>query len=321
MKSVVLNDLDECRKAWQKYWPVSGLFDLWPVRFCFHAAFSRPLLFVLAHDHGVVHGFMPLCWNADAQNYVQFPGDTWQGKTWLEQNRLIATTPEALDALLESVPGPLHLRYLDWSPLMDEIGGVQHDETGYLFHPAHWGYRMEAFFGAFPGKSRKKLMGEVEKIKAQKPVFRFDHLPDLEALFQLNLNAFETHSYFYDDRFHNAFERLAAYLWDAKMMRITTILIGGKIAAVDMGAMFNRSYTLLTGGTNPEFMGIAKVINLHHLEYACQQRFDTVDFLCGDFNWKARFRLTPRPLYVLGRQPEMPLCMPYQNHEHAVAHA
>jgi CelD/BcsL family acetyltransferase involved in cellulose biosynthesis len=42
---------------------------------------------------------------------------------------------------------------------------------------------------------------------------------------------------------------------------------------------------------------VAKLINFHHLEIACRERFDSVDFLCGDFGWKQRFRLVARPLY------------------------
>jgi hypothetical protein len=321
MQIEILTDPDECRAAWQKYWPVTGLFDLWPVRSCFHAAFLRPLLFLLARKNNNVEGFLPLCWNADSQNYVLFPGETWQGKTWLEQNRLIAKTPDVADKLLQSVPGPFHLRYLAWCPLMENLGGILPDETGYLFYPEHYDFQMENFWRGFPGKSRKKLIGEIERIKAHNLSFRFNHLADLEALFQLNVNAFKANSYFYDDRFHRSFERLAAFLWDANMLRVTTVRVGEKIAAVDMGAIFNRSYTLLAGGTNPDFLGIAKAINLHHLEWSCRQRFDVVDFLCGDFNWKQRFRLTPRPLYVLNHQPAMSLPSKHAYKEKAVAWA
>jgi CelD/BcsL family acetyltransferase involved in cellulose biosynthesis len=204
---------------------------------------------------------------------------------------------------------------------MAHLDGVVPDEIGYLFYPARYGFRMENFWRVFPGKSRKKLITEIEKIKARNLAFRFNHLADLEAMFQLNLNAFEANSYFYDNRFHGAFERLAAYLWDANMLRITTVLIEDKIAAVDMGAIFNHSYTILAGGTNPEFPGIAKAINLHHLEWSCGQRFEAVDFLCGDFNWKQRFRLTPRPLVAFTHHPAMQRFASHRYHDRAIAWA
>jgi CelD/BcsL family acetyltransferase involved in cellulose biosynthesis len=66
-----------------------------------------------------------------------------------------------------------------------------------------------------------------------------------------------------------------------------------------MGAIWNNTYTVLAGGTDVEFPGVAKLINLHHIQWACRQRLACVDFLCGDFNWKSRFHLVPRPLYEL----------------------
>jgi hypothetical protein len=35
------------------------------------------------------------------------------------------------------------------------------------------------------------------------------------------------------------------------------------------------------------------------MTWACEQKLDRVDFLCGDFNWKAMFHLSPVPLYLL----------------------
>jgi hypothetical protein len=44
---------------------------------------------------------------------------------------------------------------------------------------------------------------------------------------------------------------------------------------------------------------------MHHITYACEQKLDSVDFLCGDFNWKTLFHLTPAPLYVIEGKPEL----------------
>ncbi|MDH3330668.1 MAG: GNAT family N-acetyltransferase, partial [Desulfobulbaceae bacterium] len=93
-----------------------------------------------------------------------------------------------------------------------------------------------------------------------------------------------------------------------KMLRITTLLLGGTVAAVDIGAVWNNSYTVLAGATNPEFPGVAKLINFHHMEWACQQRLGAVDFLCGDFGWKQRFHLASRPLYEMNILPGNNIC-------------
>ena len=48
-----------------------------------------------------------------------------------------------------------------------------------------------------------------------------------------------------------------------------------------------------------DFPSVAKLINLHHMQRACRERLNLIDFLCGDFSWKKKFHLTENPLYLL----------------------
>ncbi|CCK78491.1 GNAT family N-acetyltransferase [Desulfobacula toluolica] len=306
MKTVIYEDPVQCRDVWEKTWPVNAIFDLWQVRSCFNDSFSRPLFFHTVEQNGKILGFLPLCWNEESDNYILFPGETWNGKSWLEQNRLIAANPEVVHTLLDSVSKSLHLRYLTWTPLLNCVDTTRQDEVGYLFFPGIFNHSFENYRLSFSGKSRKKLKNELNRLEVFEVSFRFNHKKDLTHLFSMNIESFCENSYFNDPRFYQSFERLAAFLWDMGMLRITTVLIGDKIAAVDMGAIFKNTYTLLAGGTNPEFPGVAKLINLHHLEWSCRKRFDSVDFLCGDFNWKKRFHLTPRPLYEIKSDKKKP---------------
>jgi hypothetical protein len=70
---------------------------------------------------------------------------------------------------------------------------------------------------------------------------------------------------------------------------MVSLEIKGKTVAVDVGAEF--------GGTDPESIGVAKVMNMHHVEWACREKMNKVDFLCGDFHWKKLWHLDPEPLY------------------------
>ena len=158
---------------------------------------------------------------------------------------------------------------------------------------------MDTYWQGFSGKSRKKIRHELKRLEERGVSFRYDRLPDIDLMLRMNLDGFGSESYFSDGRFSQAFSNLAAWLHDEGMLRVTTVLVGGEIAAVDMGAVWRNTYSVLAGGTRPEFPGVAKLINLHHLEWSCRQRFAQVDFLCGDFNWKSRFHLTPRPLYQM----------------------
>jgi CelD/BcsL family acetyltransferase involved in cellulose biosynthesis len=155
----------------------------------------------------------------------------------------------------------------------------------------------------FSGKTRKKMRSELNRLTAGGVSYRYDCLDDVAHLFRMNLEYFKGTSYFEDVRFLRAFENLVAWLHANNMLRVTTVLIGGRLAAVDIGAVWNQTYTVLAGGTHPEFPGVAKLINFHHIEWACQQRLKEVDFLCGEFNWKHRFHLSTRPLYRIEPHP------------------
>ena len=60
-------------------------------------------------------------------------------------------------------------------------------------------------------------------------------------------------------------------------MRITTVIINGDIAAVDIGCVYHGDYTLLGGGTNRDYPGVAKLINLHHMQHGCRERFNLIE--------------------------------------------
>ncbi len=316
----IVTDFEEGRRLWQKLMPRELVSDLWEFRFCFHRHYNRPLRFIVAEENGATVGFLPLSWVEEKNNFAYFPGETWQGKTWLEQNRVICRDECVLAALMEACPSQYHLRYL-----LPQAGvtGISHivDEIGYLFNPPEFGYDMTNYFQLFSHKTYKKIMRDIGKIRESGMAYRYDDVADFDAMVKLNTDRFEHNSYFYDTRFRESFRDVMNLCRDNGWMRLTTILVGGNIAAVDLGCVYNNVYTLLGGGTSADFPGIAKLINLHHMEYACQRRFDRADFLCGDFSWKNLFHLSPRPLFLM---TDMAAMMPqYKNADESdnISHA
>jgi CelD/BcsL family acetyltransferase involved in cellulose biosynthesis len=297
-----VDDLDECRALWRRVWPVECLFDLWEVRACFQERFARAPRFAVAEEDGSPVGLLALSRVDELGSLAAFPGETWQGRTWLEQNKIPAVGPGVRAALFETVEEPAAIRYLDGDPLVSEAP-LALDEVGYLFLPGRYGYSFERYLGKYSGRSRKRLLRELEGLERLGVRYRHDDPADLDHLFRLNLDAFSERSYFADPRFLGAFEELARWLAAAGMLRVVTVEVQGEVAAVDLGASWGRTLTVLAGGTDPRFPGVAKLINLHHLSRACEERLSLVDFLCGDFRWKERFRLTPRPLFELRVAP------------------
>ena len=299
LKVSVCRDLEKAAWLWQHHWPQHCLFDLWPVRACFQDRYNHPPHFIVASERGRFRGLVALSWIAEENYFGHFPGELWRGKTWLEQNKIIAADSQAARALLEQVPAQTRIRYLTGGDHLHTQARAELDETGYLFFPAQHNYCFQSYYQSFSGKTRKKMRSELARLQARGVQFRHNHWPDIDTLFHLNLERYKESSYFGDSRFLHAMEDLAAWLRDNDLLRITTVLVGGRVAAVDMGAVWNSTYTVMAGGTHADFPGIAKLINLHHLEWACARKIEMVDFLCGEFNWKARFHLTARPLYSI----------------------
>lgn len=304
----IVQDPEEVKRLWQRFWPQKSLFDLWPVRSCFQAHFKREPHVLVASRKARFQGMLALSWIREEGYFGHFPGEVWQGKTWLEQNRIVVAGPDAFKELMDCCPCPTAVRYLEAGSYLQGPTNpeIEPDETGYLFYPGQYGYSFQEYLRCFSSKSRRKMRHEMDLLSARGLTFRYDHLADLDTMFRLNMDGYGAYSYFSDPRFLGSFERLAAWLHANGLLRVTTVLIGDRVAAVDMGAVWEKSYTVLAGGTSRDFPGVAKIINFHHMEWACAERISVVDFLCGEFNWKDRFHLTPRPLYRIRREAPVP---------------
>ncbi|MDP8235708.1 MAG: GNAT family N-acetyltransferase [Candidatus Erginobacter occultus] len=294
VKFEIISDLEPGREIWERTVPRDSLTDLWEVRDCFQRCFRRPAAFIVAREGDEITGFLPLSWIEEAGVWGYFPGETWNGKTWLEGNRLPARDLGVLPDLLACAPGPCRLRYLLPRPGLETI-----DETGYLFAPPDYGYGFDKYLAEFSSKSRKRLRKEMDAFHSRGVEFLYDRPEDFDLIVEMNISRFGEASYFADPRFRESFRELAGLLRERGWLRMTTVLVEGRPAACDLGAVYNGVYTLLAGGTGADYPGAAKLINLHHIERACRERFELVDFLCGDFSWKTLFHLTPRPLYLI----------------------
>ena len=294
--SRIVTDLDECQEIWKRIIPEETIWDMWEFRACFQVYFQRPPYFIVGEHSQGLAALLPLSWIEETQCYGYFPGETWEGKTWLEQNRVLVGR-DLLDSLLGRCPDRYHLRYL--LPL-EGVPQSRYavDEVGYLFRPPDYNYDVENYFQQFSKKSAKSIKREIASLQIG-ACYRYDDISDFEHMVQLNVNNFGDRSYFSDLRFRESFRTLMYYLNKKGWLRITTIIINGEIAAVDIGCVYRGDYTLLGGGTNRDYPGVAKLINLCHMERGCRERFNVIDFLCGDFSWKKRFHLIPRPLYLL----------------------
>jgi hypothetical protein len=293
----IVTDLAECQHIWQRVIPAESIADLWEVRNCFQQQFRHRPNFIVAEDDRGICGLLPLSWIEENQCYGYFPGEIWHGKTWLEKNRIYLRADMRPSDLLDQCSSLYYLRYLlPHTSTFDAEMAI--DEIGYLFLPPQYEFEMQNYYREFSHKSIKQILRDVAKIEQLGVSYCYNDCSDFDLMVDMNISRFGADSYFYDRRFKEGFRSLANFLHEKGWLRFTTVLINGEPAAVDMGCIYRNVYTVMAGGTSSRFPGVAKLINLHHMQWACQQRLQQVDFLCGDFHWKKLFHLTPRPLFL-----------------------
>jgi len=296
MKKKVIADLGACRDLWDRVTVPRNVSDLWEFRACFQKHFRNQAHFVLLEDDQGLLGLLPLSYLADGDRYVLFPGETWNGKTWLERTPLYMRDPEILGDLLDAAPERTCLRYLE----CEESALIPHldvDEIGYLFHPPEIEFDMKNYFQRFVWKKLKAIKKEIEAMLAPGFAWHVNCLTDFDILVDMSLATFGKSSYFHDSRFTEGFREVLRFLSRKGWLRMVSLEIGGKTVAVDMAALYRGTYVVLLGGTDPEFRGVAKAMNMQHLEFACEHGLSRVDFLCGDFHWKKLWHLDPQPLF------------------------
>ena len=143
----VVTDIEECRDLWKEVMPTDLITDLWEVRDCFHQHFKNLPYFVVSEDAQGISGLLPLSWIEESQYYGFFPGETWHGKTWLEQNRMLSRDG-ASSSVLTQCPTPHYLRYILPTSGQTDMQTIL-DEIGYIFVPSRYQYDMENYFQEF----------------------------------------------------------------------------------------------------------------------------------------------------------------------------
>jgi hypothetical protein len=229
--------------------------------------------------------------------FVFFPGELWQGRTWIERTPFYVREPIYLDELFLSCPERTYLRYMDLPVDSDLYPHLSIDEIGYVLHPPELDFDITLYRKRFSHKRVKDILKVIGTFMGHDAVFHMNRLDDFEVLVRMGLDYFGAGSYLHDDRFREGFREVTHFLRRKGLLRMVSLQLNGRVAAVDIGAVYQGVYTVFLGGTHPDFLGVAKAMNMHHIVSACNEGFSKVDFLCGDFHWKKLWHLDPEPLY------------------------
>jgi hypothetical protein len=296
MRIGFVTDLDLCEDLWHAYVEPRLISDTWGYRLCFHRHFKNDVRFLLIEDSQGVAALLPLSYVRQTEMFVAFPGEVWNGKTWSERNPVYFREPQFLFEVLHACPDRTYLRYLEFS-FDGLLSGADLDELGYVLYPGELGYDVDRYIQRFSRKRFKDINKTIGSLLGREHRFHINRLNDFDLMVQMSVNFFGTNSYLHDPRFRESLRDLMYALHRTGRLHMVSLDIEGRTAAVDLGALHNNIYTVFLGGTDPLYLGVAKVMNMHHIRFACEQRLAKVDFLCGDFHWKKLWHLNAEPLY------------------------
>lgn len=296
MRKKFVKNPAECKALWNALISHRNVSDLWDFRACFQTRYASEPYFMILEDRKGIVGMAPLCYSRELERLIFYPGETWQDKTWLERTPLYLRDTRYLPDLLFACPEPTYLRYMDL-PLAGADAGVSVDEIGYVLYPPAIHFDPSLFAGRFSTKKYKAIVKTIHAITGKDTTFHVNRIEDFDLLVDMNISRFGEYSYLSDPRFREGFRDVMFYLLHRDLLRMVSLEIDGKTRAVDLGAIFRGVYTVFIGGTDPDIPGVAKVINMHHITYACSTGLKKVDFLCGEFHWKQLWHLDPEPLY------------------------
>lgn len=296
IQKTFVRDLEKCKALWDAFIHPKHISDLWEFRLCFHHHFNCRPCFLVLEDRKGVAAVLPLSYIDDLEMFVFFPGETWKAKTWLERTPIYLREDEFLPELYLSCPDRTFLRYMEISE--DHLFPDLHvDEIGYSLYPADLDFDITLYRKRFPNKKYKNIIKTIKSLTDTACSFHLNRLQDFDFIVKTSIRRFGRDSYLCDPRLRESFRDIMHFLHRKGWLRMVSLEINGRIVAVDIGALYRGTYTVFLGGADLELPGIAKAINMYHIDFAFKKRLSKVDFLCGDFHWKKLWHLDPEPLY------------------------
>ncbi len=292
----IVTDLGKCRQLWMDLIRARSISDLWEFRYCFQRHFNAKPCFMVRKDRRGIAALLPLSYLEEEDRFVFFPGETWKGRTWMERTPVFLREGEPLNDLLHACPEGTHLRYMERPSLVGDPD-LAVDEIGYVLYPATFDFDMARYARRFSPKKFKNLKKIVQHFMSDQVSLHINRSEDFDILVDMSLRRFGEGSYLYDRRFRESFRDVMVFLKQRGWLHMVSLDIKGRTRAVDIGAVFHDTYTVFLGGTHPDFPGIAKAMNMYHIEFGCLNKIRKIDFLCGDFHWKKLWHLDPEPLY------------------------
>ena len=284
----IISDIEHCHRLWLELASPKTLFDTWEFRFAFYSAYLYRPYFILLKNQKENLALLPLWYNPDEKRYE------WFGSDWQEEVVFLSKDPEYIPILLQVAPSPLLLNAI--APrsafLLGKTVAFEPDSAKYVLHLEKFSNH-EDYLATLKKNERHSMRKDRRRIERQSPEIIIDHFEDYDSLVEISKKRLlekNKEPDWLDPRRIEAFRRVINLGGRSYQNRMITIKINGKIAGVDLIALFNNAYFTVKCGYNvAEFPGIGNYFNLVEIDDAIKLGFKKIDFLQNNYTWKSRW--------------------------------
>lgn len=300
LRWTIVSDLKECSDLWEEFSPKESLFDLWSFRMAFYEAYKHKPCFLLLKKGNKNVGLLPLWYEKDKEKYF------WFGGYWHEDNKLFVKDSIFAPILLNICPRPVHLNAVSPSAMSDlvineEFKKFTADDPKYILDLSNI-KSFSDYLKKLKKSRRHNLKKDRKKIERQNPEIIIDNFNDLDNLISLSLERFkqkESNGYrdeeeddlgWKDEKRIQSFRNMIKLSGNTYQARMLTVKINGRVAGVDLIAIYNKCYYALVCGYDVKnFPSIGNYLNILEIEEAINMGMKKIDFLQNNYQWKDRW--------------------------------
>jgi hypothetical protein len=292
----VVTDPVECGKLWEQFSKVETLWDLWDVRKCFITDMNNQLHFVVGREGDEVVGILPLCF-AEERGYYSTIGNEFP-----EFNKILLKDKSRFQEFLDHAPEKLNI-YCYSKSECEFFPFIDYSESYFLDVPKIG--TIENYLLTFSKKHRYNLRKGLEKVVAEgAQVVLTENDADgrwLGVIEKYNLERFAKESSFVERGYKEGIQNLMRWAEARGGLHMVGITQNGVDVGAEFGVLYNGTYTVMIGGSDPTITNLGKLLIYQHIETAFKNKFQKLDFMAGADAWKKLWNFECEMLYEFKR--------------------
>lgn len=269
----IVNNLEECKKIYDKYTFKESLWDETEIIFSF---FDENLyeLYFMVFDHGI----LPLQLDKSNKTYYFFGGS-------YPENRKLLFDKNKLKEVYEKLPTPCKLFDINHKEILETVGEISEDYR-YFIHLKNF-LNVEDYLKTFSKKHRYNILSDLKKLSHLR--LEWTKEINLDKIKEFNIMRFGHDSDFSDKEMYDEFLNLIKTT--KKFIYCLNIYNENELVALEFAIFFKNKYYIINGGYDRKIKNLGKLLIFEHIKKAFELNSHEIDFLVGDSGWKELWNL------------------------------